>query len=117
MPVVELVYAGDCPHVEDARAQLLRAFARAKVPPRFREWRADDPASPERVRGYGSPTILVDGRDIARADKGNAASCRLYRQPDGSMGGVPSLEMITDAEYQRAVVHRQAAVQEEEQGE
>jgi len=38
MPTVELVYAGDCPNVADARAQLLRAFAKAKIEPRWKEW-------------------------------------------------------------------------------
>jgi len=101
---VELVYDGDCPNVADARAQLLRAFAAAKVQPRWQEWRGDDPASPEHVRGYGSPTILIDGDDIARAEEGVASCCRLYPQPDGTVRGVPSLEMITSA-----LSHRTAA--------
>ncbi len=67
MPTVELIYDGDCPHVDGAREQLLRAFAEVQLEPRFREWRRDDPDAPDRVRGCGSPTILVDGRDVAAA--------------------------------------------------
>lgn len=97
MPTVELVYDSDCPNVADARAQLLRAFARTKAEPRWQEWRADDAESPEHVRGYGSPTILVDGNDVAAKKQGNGPCCRLYPQSDGSMRGVPSVETIRAA--------------------
>jgi len=97
MVTVELVYDGDCPNVAQARAQLLRAFERVNLRPRWQEWRCDDPASPAHVRGYGSPTILVDGVDVARAGQEGAAHCRVYRQPDGSMRGIPSVDMIATA--------------------
>lgn len=94
MATVELVYDRDCPNVAEARAQLLRAFAQAKLPPSWSEWEADASESPEHVRGYGSPTILVDGRDVARAEQNGGASCRLYTQAGGTLRGVPSVEMI-----------------------
>jgi len=97
MPTVELVYDADCPNVQDARAQLLRAFAKTKISPRWREWRGDDDESPSHVRGFGSPTILVDGRDVAGTRGSGAASCRLYEQSDGSMRGVPSVETVASA--------------------
>ncbi|MCA8978977.1 MAG: hypothetical protein KDC14_03040, partial [Planctomycetes bacterium] len=65
MPTVELVYAGDCPNVADARAQLLSAFASAGISPRWQEWQSDGADSPEHARRYGSPTVLVDGQDVA----------------------------------------------------
>ena len=94
MARVDLVYDRDCPNVAEARAQLLRAFAHSKLPPSWREWQADATDSPEHVRGYGSPTVLVDGRDVAAAEPNGGASCRLYAQPGGAMRGVPSVEMI-----------------------
>ena len=97
MPKVELVYDRDCPNVSEARAQLRRAFARTRLEPSWREWQADAPDCPEHARGYGSPTILIDGRDVAGAERGVRASCRLYARPDGSMRGVPSVEMIEAA--------------------
>ena len=97
MPAVELVYDSDCPNVAEARAQLLRAFAEANIQPRWQEWQGDAPDSPEHVRGYGSPTILVDGQDVAAAEKNSGASCRLYQQPGGTMRRVPSVEMIAAA--------------------
>ncbi len=103
MPVVELIYDSDCPNILDARKQLLRAFADSGIEPRWREWCSSDAESPAHVRGYGSPTILVDGRDVA-ATQGTdstppdaAPCCRLYAQSDGSIRGVPSSETIARA--------------------
>jgi hypothetical protein len=97
VPRVELVYDGDCPNVAAARAQLVRAFAQAKLPPRWIEWRADDAGSPAHVRGLGSPTILVDGRDLAAAEKSGGTCCRLYVQADGALQGVPSVKTVAAA--------------------
>ncbi|MGM0577373.1 MAG: hypothetical protein ACQEXJ_16735 [Myxococcota bacterium] len=99
MPEVELIYDGDCPNVEPARTRLMRALAQAGVEARWTEWRADDPASPERVRGCGSPTILVDGRDVVDAEGAGqgSRSCRVYRRPDGTLGGVPPIAAIVAA--------------------
>jgi len=95
--MVELVYARDCPNVSEARAQLLRAFVEAQIQPRWQEWPADDTHSPAHVRGYGSPTILVDGSDVVRTEQGDAVCCRLYPHSDGSMRGVPSVQAIASA--------------------
>jgi hypothetical protein len=97
MPTVELVYDSDCPNVADARAQLLRAFAEAKLLPRWQEWQGDAADSHPHVRGYGSPTILVDGVDVAETEERGGPCCRLYAQPDGSMRGVPSVETLAAA--------------------
>jgi hypothetical protein len=37
MLTVELMYDTECPNVQDARAQLLRAFAAAGLPPHWQE--------------------------------------------------------------------------------
>jgi hypothetical protein len=100
MPTVELIYNADCPHVGEARAQLLRAFAQAGVPPRWTEWRAGAPDSPPHVAGYGSPTILVDGVDVAGAAPGDGASCRLYGER-GALQPVPAIATIAAALQRR----------------
>jgi hypothetical protein len=98
MPVVELVYDADCPSVGRAREQLLRAFARAGLEARWREWRADDPEAPAHVRGFGSPTILVDRRDVAGAEQVvGARSCRLYGRAGDELRGAPSVALIIAA--------------------
>lgn len=95
---VELIFMRDCPNVDDARARLERAFAELGAPSQWQEWDRDDPASPQYASAYGSPTILVDGKDVANALPSEAANCcRLYRDAEGRFQGVPSVEQIASA--------------------
>lgn len=93
---VELRYDRDCPNVGLARTHLVRAFVSAVLSPHWRESRCAHSQGHELVRTYGSPTILVDGQDVAPLTNG-ASCCRLYAQPDGSIRGVPSVEAIRTA--------------------
>jgi mercuric ion transport protein len=95
-PTVELVYDSDCPNVGEARAQLMRAFAQTGFPARWREWRRDHDRAPARVRGLGSPSILVNGRDVAPAAN-VAPCCRVYQIADGTLAAVPPIETIASA--------------------
>lgn len=96
MATVDLVYAPDCPNVSLARTNLLLAFARAGVRPKWTEHRIGDPEAPAHTRGYGSPTILVDGRDIAGLLAASEDCCRVY---EGTAGRVhaPPAEQIAAA--------------------
>lgn len=98
MPRVELIYDTDCPNIRPARKALLRAFAGTGIPPSWLEWDRHSPESPAYVRAFGSPTILVDGRDVAGAAPGGEdASCRLYRNETGTYEGAPAAEDIAQA--------------------
>lgn len=98
MPNVELIYDADCPNVEAARNQLRHTLGEVGAAPQWQEWDRSDPASPPHVRQFGSPTILVDGCDVAgvRAS-GEADCCRLYRDGTGKIQGIPSSEIIVSA--------------------
>ncbi|MGH8719757.1 MAG: MerC domain-containing protein [Burkholderiales bacterium] len=96
MTSVELIYDADCPNAPVARAQLLRAFAAAKLTPHWREWERGHSDSPEYVRDYGSPTILVNGRDVA-LEAGVADCCRVYASESGQLERVPPLRRIDSA--------------------
>jgi hypothetical protein len=50
------------------------------------------PNAPAAPRDWGSPTILVDGVDVAEAEQPTGLSCRLY-----PAGNAPSAEMIRRA--------------------
>lgn len=104
MPTVELVYDSDCPNVADARRQLLAAFDALGLTPSWREWDRGDSGSPDRVRRFGSPTILVDGKDVAGGEATDAACCRIYRSEGDALSGVPPLEQIKAA--LASAVHR-----------
>ena len=97
MRTTELIYFLGCPNVDEARAQLERAFTEARLAPCWVEYQTDDPALPEYARGYGSPTILVEGRDVSGGDGGSAVTCRLYVDDAGRRATVPSLASIVTA--------------------
>ncbi len=94
MPTVELIYDRDCPNASQARENLLRAFSQAGQTPRWREWERTDPQAPAHARAYGSPTILVDGKDVADSDAADAACCRIYAAGDGKHQGAPPVALI-----------------------
>ena len=96
---VVLVYFKGCPNVALARAHLMRAFAKLGQAPHWKEWDRDDPASPDQVRGYASPTILVDGKDVTGALPlaDDAAACRLYLSGTGGVPGAPPIDAIVSA--------------------
>jgi hypothetical protein len=97
MPTVELIYDSDCPNVPRARENLLRAFSQTGLAPRWQEWARADADSPAHVRAYGSPTILVDGRDVAGVTAADAACCRIYTNDQGGKQGVPPVTLIVAA--------------------
>ncbi len=98
MTTVELIYDHDCPNISKARAQLSRAFTEAGIEPGRREWQRDDPAAPDYVCGYGSPSVLVNGKDVAGAQASEGISCcRLYTNSDSNLQGVPSVQLIVGA--------------------
>src|SRR6266436_1861432 len=93
MMKVEFIYHRECPHVEGARANLLHALSEARVPMRWTEWDRPSPETPQYAREYGSPTILVNGRDIEGwTPSGEVTTCRIYGHQ-----GVPSVELIRSA--------------------
>lgn len=97
-PRVELIYDEDCPNIAAARAALLRGMAEAGLPAAWTEWDRRAPESPPHARHYGSPTILVDGRDVAGAEAGPGAdACRVYEHEPGGLSGVPPVERIAAA--------------------
>ena len=98
MTTVEFIYDHDCSNVSMTRAQLLRAFSETGIHPRWTEWERSDPQSPDYVRGYGSPTILVDGKDVAGVPPSEGISCcRLYPGASGETQGVPPIPMIASS--------------------
>jgi len=90
---IDFIYEDECPNVAAARANLEQALDLAGLPPRWVEHRIGTAGVPERAPGFGSPTILVDGRDAGGAEPGAEQCCRVYA--NGS--GVPSVESTVGA--------------------
>ncbi len=99
---IEFIYQPDCPNVDAARAALRQALVAAGKAPRWHEWNSALTNCPPHARAYGSPTVLVNGRDIAGAEPSHAPACRIYRDAAGRASGVPSTELIASALHAQA---------------
>lgn len=97
MPRIEYIYDHDCPNVEGARQALREALRLSGLKEQWHEWNRADAAAPEHVRRYGSPTILVNGRDIAGVQPAAAPSCRIYTDSAGHARGIPPVDTIRRA--------------------
>jgi hypothetical protein len=94
--IVELIYDADCPNVLSARSRLIEAFTRTGISARWREWERSSPDAPDYARAYGSPTILVEGKDIAGvAPSAGVRACRVYSDARGNLSRTPSFEAIS----------------------
>jgi mercuric ion transport protein len=85
---IQLLHFQGCPNVDAARAALHAALASEKLDAAIEEIDVEDEAAPEWARGWGSPTILIDGEDVAGEQPSSSCACRLYA------GGAPSVEVI-----------------------
>jgi hypothetical protein len=96
--MVELIYDADCPNVPATRSQLIKAFTQTGVSARWKEWERSAPNTPDYAHAYGSPTILVDGKDIAGvAPTAGTRACRVYSDARGNLSRTPSIEVICSA--------------------
>ena len=100
-PQVDLVFDVDCPHIDHARELLRHALIAVGLRPGWREWLRDAPDTPDGLRCLGSPSIVIDGKDVTsdesrQAERPAAVSCRIYRHVDG-FRGVPPLDVVTRA--------------------
>jgi hypothetical protein len=96
--LVQLLYFPGCPHVEAARRVLRQVLGTMEALPEVIEVDVTAPDVPENLRGWGSPTILVDGVDVTNGAPSGAA-CRLY--PSSETRGVPPADLIKAALQQR----------------
>jgi hypothetical protein len=93
---IELVYDPGCPNVDRARDALTTACREVGVPAVWTEWASDDAACPKYAINLGSPTILVNGEDVAPGphpwaprDRGAGPRCRVYRDGDAIVAAPP----------------------------
>ena len=88
-PRVELIHFEGCPHADEARRRLKLALAAAGLDQAWDEWDIGRAATPETYRRFGSPTILVNGTDVAGGAAGTGMGC--------VVAGAPAVGMILSA--------------------
>jgi len=82
---IELIYFDGCPNAERARENLRTVLGDDS----WTEWNLSSANTPKRFRRYGSPTVLVDGRDVTGDNGGtDGMACRA--------DGAPSPELIRE---------------------
>ncbi|WP_284763016.1 hypothetical protein [Arthrobacter sp. efr-133-R2A-63] len=93
----ELLTIQGCPHGSAARELFSRAVELEGQDPVLiaaREIVSDEEA--EASGFHGSPTFLVDGKDLFPSTAEPAMTCRVYRTA-GGLSGLPSLESLRQA--------------------
>lgn len=95
---IELIFDAECPNVAQTRSMLSEALAVTGISARWQEWERSAPSIPEYARYYGSPTILIDGVDVAGTDPvAGSGACRVYSDAHGKLGRTPPLDTICSA--------------------
>jgi hypothetical protein len=96
---IEFRYWEGCPSHPEALALLEDVLREHRVDADVEMREVTTPEEARALRFPGSPTILVDGRDVDPEGAGArpALNCRIYRLPDGSPSPVPSREQLEAA--------------------
>jgi len=94
---IEVLYVLDCPHYPAAMAELKSILAVERISAQISEVLIASARMAEALKFRGSPTIRINGRDIAGESEAQhfAVSCRLY--PGEKHPGVPPAQMIRRA--------------------
>lgn len=97
-PKIQFLAFDGCPLADDAKRALDDAIERLGLGS-YEVIDLLDPKTPESLKNWGSPTILVNGRDVAGSTPGDSMGCRVYSGPER----VPDAETIIECiERERA---------------
>ena len=97
---IELLYWDGCPSHPDALERLKQVLADAGVGDQVDLTEVKTEAEAVERRFPGSPTILIDGRDVdplGAEQQQFALTCRVYRHENGRFSPLPSVAMLERA--------------------
>ena len=95
---IELLTDKDCPNVMSARGQLKKALKQFELEPAWQEYQIGAPSVPAYMHGLGSPSILINKKDVAGGEATEDNNCcRVYSNSSGGFQGTPTFEAITAA--------------------
>lgn len=93
-PKIQFLSFEGCPLADAARTALELALVTCGMDrDRYEHVDVLDPATPANLAIWGSPTILVNGKDVTGNTGGDGIACRIYDTPDQ----VPTAETIIAA--------------------
>lgn len=108
MPKLEFLYFEDCPSHEQALAMLLEVMSEQAINAPIEITQVETDAEAQQHRFYGSPTIRVNGVDIAPMPDDMPEpniSCRAYRRADGRITPLPPRDLIVAALQKASASH------------
>ncbi len=85
---IELVYFEGCPNADAARENLRKACSVLGIEADWKEWDQNGENVPEHINAFGSPSILVEGKDVAggSGECCQTKSCRVYEGGQNAPG-------------------------------
>jgi glutaredoxin len=95
---VEVLFVPDCLHHPRAVQELRNVLLAEGVADEIHEVAVNNSAAAEKFKFRGSPTIRINGQDVAgesQEQELHALACRIY--PGSKEAGVPPVEMIRRA--------------------
>jgi hypothetical protein len=98
---VQLITFRGCPNADAARESLRRNLVLAGLDPAFEEIDNMAGDTPESLREWASPTVLIDGADVGGQQQPTGRGCRLYRDEAGRLSGLLPESLLSEA-IQRA---------------
>jgi hypothetical protein len=95
---VEVLYVPNCPHHPTAVKQLRAVLAAAGILVEIHQVAVTDTKTAQELKFRGSPTVRINGRDIAGEShdpESFALACRIYEGAKDT--GLPPIEMMQNA--------------------
>lgn len=97
--IITFLYYEACPSYDAALDRLRQVVHEEGIQATIKIVKVETEEQAQRLRFIGSPTILVDGRDIDPPPPGayHALTCRAYRLEDDRISPLPSVTMLRRA--------------------
>lgn len=93
---IQLFYFDDCPSWQDGLKNLETALRELNIDTSIEIIKVLDDENAAHLRFLGSPSFLVDGRDLWHEARENySLSCRVYSTPAG-IRGIPTVAMLKE---------------------
>jgi hypothetical protein len=95
---VQFLYYEECPSHDEALQRLRKVMKEEGIEDEIEVIQVERSEDAEKLKFVGSPTILVNGRDIVHSKNPfYALTCRAYSLEDGRISPLPSETMIRKA--------------------